>query len=221
MLLQRRVGAFRLIRQHDHALLAGSLAFSWRQNGRSLAGSTALATALHDVVWRAEDERPRLDDASGAPHDFTTVPAPAKRRFVELGVERLALVDPDAAALVAAHHRTLAEGGPVAADSPLAWLRFFDNLSLWICLTPPGSLPEARPTWLDAATVSAPTGVLEVGWEGEDRVRVAPFPFGSPTVLEIPHRDLPARRYASQAELTEAWEASRDLRWAVELVPTG
>jgi hypothetical protein len=220
MLVQRRADALRLIRQHDHALLAGALAFSWRQGGgRALPWVTALATALHDVVWREQDERPLLDPTSGAPHDFTTFPAPDKRRFVELGVERLAQVDPETAALVGDHHRTLAEGGPVAPDSPLAWLRFFDNLSLWICLTPPGSVPEGRPGWLRSATASPPTGALALGWDGDERVRLTPFPFGAPLSVAVPYRDLPSRRYATQAELSEAWESSPVKSWALQLAP--
>jgi hypothetical protein len=218
MLVQRRGGALRLIRQHDHALLAGALAFCWRAaDGGALSARTALATALHDAVWIAEDEQPRLDVASGAPHDFTSLPGSEKRRFVERGLARMGQVDPDAAALVGAHHRALAEGVQVDPASELAWLRFFDNLSLFICLTAPGSLPDARPGWLTAERIVPPTGSLELRWTGDARLGLAPFPFGAPFSLAVPYRDLPVQRYRTAAELSDAWNAAAEERWLLEL----
>jgi hypothetical protein len=219
MLIQRRNGALRLIRQHDHALLAGTLAFAWRTaTGEGPTWETALATALHDVVWREEDRRPRFDPEAGIAYDFTTVPPDHKRDFVEAGIGRLEQVDPALAALVRAHHRSLAKGSRVDPGSQLAWLRFFDNFSLLACLTPPGSLPEAHPPWLATSAVHPPDGSQAVTWRSEDELSLSPFPFGStPLVVEIPYRDLPERRYESEVELRDAWERASKARWRLAL----
>src|SRR5688572_12087398 len=123
MLLQRRADTFRLIRQHDHGMLAGALAFAWRGESRGPGWTTALATALHDVVWQERDQRPHLDPSSGAPEDFVTIHPAEKARFVALGVGRLTALASELGALVGAHHRALAEGTPVDPHSALAWLR--------------------------------------------------------------------------------------------------
>ena len=47
MLIQQRARVLRLIRQHDHALLSGSLAFAWRSERESPLAPSIL-TALGD-----------------------------------------------------------------------------------------------------------------------------------------------------------------------------
>jgi hypothetical protein len=217
MLIQHREHTYRLIRQHDHALLAGALALAWRTaDGETLAPRTTLATALHDAVWIEEDQLPRLDPATGAPHDFTTIPAETKRAFVERGVVSLASVEPAVAELVGAHHRALAEGAPVDPGTALAWVRFFDNLSLFICLTPPGT--TTHPRWLSWRTLDAPDGAaLSLAWAGPDSLTIAPYAFGAPATVTLPFRDLPRRRFESQEDLNHAWEHAPEQQWSVVL----
>ena len=220
MLVQERQTALRLVRQHDHALLAGQLAAAWALGGNRTRWITVLATAWHDVVWQEEDRAPRLDPRSGRPHDFTTLPAERKRAFVEEGMARLEALDPAVATLVAQHHRALA-GSPAQDPAPdLPWLRFFDDFSLFICLSPPGSLAEGRPPWLGPERLRPPHGgALSVTWEGEDTLLVQPYPFATaPLQLLIPYRDLPRRGYSGQRDLQEAWEAAPERSWALSLV---
>jgi hypothetical protein len=214
MLTQHREDVLRLIRQHDHALLAGALAFAWRgPDGAGIPWTTALATALHDVVWMEEDRIPRVDPVTGAPYDFTTLPPALKRAFVDAGVERLATLDPEVAALVSAHHRTLATRASVDPDPPLAWLRFFDNLSLFLCLTAPGT--TSIPPWLsDSLTPPAP---LTLRWLGPDSVGVRPYPFGAPVRGVLPYRDVPRRRYPDQGALSRAWNDATTHEWFLRL----
>jgi hypothetical protein len=218
MLVQRREHVFRLIRQHDHALLAGALAFAWRlDHGGTLSMNTALATALHDVVWRDEDQRPRLNPDAGAPHDFVSIPPRVKQAFIQRGVEHIDALDTEVAHLIAAHHRTLADGTPVEPDSELAWLRFFDNLSLFVCLTPPGSLSELHPRWLGSPLRIPPRGaVLSLRWTRADELTLEPFPFGARFSVSLPYRDLPSGTYDEEG-LARAWSRSAEARWTVSL----
>lgn len=217
MLVQARARGLRLIRQHDHALLAGELAGAWRasDDGDRLRWRLVLATALHDAVWWTEDRQPRLDPGTRGPHDFASLPAPMKRRFIAEGTARLEGLDPEVAALVRAHHETLLGGSHGEHDPDLAWLRFFDNLSLFACLTPPGALEEARPPWLRSSVLRTPEGgSLSLEWRGENELSLSPFLLASaPFTVEIPHRDLPPGPYVAQEALRDAWEGASEARW--------
>jgi hypothetical protein len=224
MLIQRRERAIRLIRQHDHALLSGVLAFAWRAGtGRGPGWRTALATALHDAVWLEEDRRPRFDPGTGMPHDFTTVSASHKRDLVDSGLRRLRAAEPEVAALVQEHHASLAESTQVDPGSELAWLRFFDNLSLFACLTPPGSLVAAHPPWLNSAALRPPDGgSLTATWRNGDELVLSPFPFGSSFIAaEVAYRDLPSGRFADDAALQDAWDRAATRRWRLTLSDGG
>ena len=220
MLVQERQGTLRLIRQHDHALLAGELAAAWRgeERGERPDLRVVLATSLHDALWREADLRPRLDRSSGRPHDFTSFPEAEKTVMVEAGVQRLAAVEPGVAELVARHHRTLTEGTSEAAPD-LSWLRFFDNLSLFVCLTPPGSVEAARPPWLSEKLRRPPSGTgLVTSWVDDDLLTLRPFPFeGEALRLRVRCRDIPGRSYRSDEELAEAWASAPEITWTVVL----
>jgi hypothetical protein len=218
VLIQEREASLRLIRQHDHALLAGGLASAWRTQDRApLPIRTVLASALHDAVWREEDRAPRFDPERGRPFDFITIPAGRKRSLVEQGVRALAELDPEVAALVKDHHQALAERLELDPGTQLAWVRLFDNLSLLACLTAPGSLEAARPRWL-SAQLSPPHGPeFSASWRG-DALVLFPAPFAGALVHALPYRDLPRVAYRDGRHLQEAWEAAPEQVWRVEIV---
>lgn len=129
----------------------------------------------------------------------------------------------DAAGRVAARDVGRDPGGRVLrrARRWLRWLKFFDGLSLRLCLASP-DVPEASvPPWMeregDVETPEGPASSLR--WHGPDRAVLDPFPLCGPLDLEIPVRDLPGRRYADQEELTEAWEAAPERTWRLFLSP--
>jgi hypothetical protein len=218
VLIQEREASLRLIRQHDHALLAGALASMWRTEDRaSLPIRTVLASALHDAVWREEDRAPRFDPVRGRPFDFITVPVERKRIFVEEGVRALVALDPGVAALVQAHHEALAEGFEVDPGSQLAWVRLFDNLSLLACLTAPGSLVASRPRWLSARFPPPEGPELSASWRG-DALVLSAAPFDGPLAYALPYRDLPRVTYRDSHDLQEAWEAAPEQELRVEIV---
>jgi len=132
-------GSLLLVRQHDHALLAGELAARWEERP---SGLLVLAVALHDVAWRGLDRTPRFDPERGAPFAFTDHPLHEKLRAYREGIDRQAAVHPYTALLGSRHYssflsaeragaflsaerdrrdrlrRRLAEGGGVFAGEP-------------------------------------------------------------------------------------------------------
>lgn len=222
MLVQLREDGLRLVRQHDHALLAGRLASAWTSPPVGpVPWSTVLATSLHDVVWIREDRLPRLNAVSGRPHDFTSLPTSRKNEMVEEGLRRLHDVSPELARLVGAHHRSLAEGPPTESDPELTRVRLFDTLSLQLCLTPPGA--EQPPAWLRHPGDLAPDGfrLPALGWTGPETATLSPFPFPRPLDVSIPVRDLPPGPYGDQATLERAWRNAPERPWPIRLAPSG
>jgi len=209
MLIQERPLGLRLIRQHDHGLLAGEIASHWQLGGQRLPWPTILATSLHDVVWVDQDLHPRLDPGTGRPYDFLTIPSATRRPFLELGLTRLQAVEPELAGLVKAHHDALASTTAPDPSSEAAWVGFFDHLSLFVCLTEPGSIPDSHPPWLPFPRAT-PTGeVVDARWRSESRVALSPYPFG-PGRLEVavPYRELASRRFETACMLRDAWDAA-------------
>lgn len=210
MLVQPRADALRLVRQHDHGLVAGALAGGWRAPPcpSGLPWTTVVAASLHDVAWQEEDRAPRLDPTTGRPHDFLTLPDEARERMRE-GLGRLEEIDPTVGALVREHHEALRENRDPTGEA--AWVRFADVLSLHVCLTAPGGDPSALPGWLGPGAFVPPGGgaTLATTWLEPSLLRFEPFPFaGRELRLEIPFRDLPRRRYLDPADLRRAWESS-------------
>lgn len=105
----------------------------------------------------------------------------------------------------------------------LAWLKFFDGLSLRLCLAPPEVPEGAVPPWMDRDEALEPPGgsPIELRWRGPDRAVLDPFPLRGPLVLEIPVRDLPARRWDGREELAGAWEEAPERTWRLSLSPPG
>lgn len=247
MLVQRRPDALRMIGQHDHALAAGRMARAWRDpDGEALDLELILATTLHDAPWRAADRRPRLDPATGQPCDFITYPREEKYAFLARGIDELAGLHPRVGILVSLHHESfLGEdglpewreqeavrrehlfprlpGGTEDLDADLALLQLFDNLSLLLCLTPPGSDPGSVPSWLGNERLFALPGtdlVLEREWRGPDVLALRPFPFAVRAVeLELPYRDLPGGTFRSAEELDRAWHDATLRVWRPRLEP--
>lgn len=203
-----------------------------------------LATALHDAPWREADRRPRLYPATGAPFDFVTYPREEKYAFLARGLDELEAIHSRVGILVSLHHESFlgenalpgwrereaarrarlsrragdhAEG----AEADLALLQLFDNLSLFLCLSPPGSDPDSVPGWLTGDGLYAVPGggpILERQWVGPDTLALRPFPFGGEVELEIPYRDLSPGPFGSQEELDGAWESASDGVWRPRLV---
>jgi hypothetical protein len=208
--------ALHLIRQPDHAHLAGAIMAQCRPlDTRQRRPSILRAIAEHDNGWTEEDETPLFNEMSGGVYDFMTAPLAVRLRVWPRGVARLAAV-PWTAALVAQHADTIydryhsdpdwrtffadirrrrdalvAETGLTLEDlvDDYAFVRLGDLISLAFCT---GWPEEHR---FDKVTVR-PAGT---------RVIVSPDLFGRPIPIEITARSLPNVRYRSASALTAAF----------------
>ncbi|MFW6200696.1 MAG: DUF3891 family protein [Gemmatimonadota bacterium] len=196
MLIQSRRDRLRLIRQHDHGLVSGELAAAWEGSLGSGAWDrvVVLAASLHDLGWRELDETPRWNHDTGRPYDFLDFPPEAKYEAASEGIDRIEELHPYAAVLASLHYSTFGSPGrpsdfagdeedrrvelldslgdeapgPRQIQADLQALRLFDNLSLFLCLTPPGAEASSRPSWLTPDLLRLPPwAVSERGSAGE------------------------------------------------------
>ena len=140
--------------------------------------------------------------------------------MVEEGLERLRQLSPELAGPVEKHHRALARGASPGSDPELTRIRFFDILSLRICLTAPGA--RDAPPWLRETEAVTPDGyrLPTLRWDGAAAATLDPFPFPRPLELTVPVRDLPRGPYPDQATLEKAWTEAPASAWTVRLSAT-
>jgi Protein of unknown function (DUF3891) len=242
MLVQRRAGCFRLIRQNDHALFAARLAQEWTGRGRDEAPPfrAVAAIALHDLAWAAADAEPEWDAALARPRAFDAVDDEYREALYAPGLDAVERIDPYAALLASFHYarflpadssfaraergrrERLASALPpetvAHVDAHRTLLRHLDLLSLFLLLADPGG--EDPPGWLGANAVgdTAPGGRLTLRWVGPDAVAIRPFPFRRPFRVSARARDVP-RDVPSASALREAWRSSAPRDVAVSLGP--
>lgn len=249
MLVQhRRDGRLRLFRQHDHALAAAELAAGWIGIGREpapLSFELILATALHDLAWIRLDDAPRLDPEGGLPLAFHEFPVGEKVSGYGRGLDRVGEVHPYAGLLGSLHYasfpdvageetfqtaerarrrrlRRYLDLGPEDEDRvnrDLEFLRQFDALSIFLCLTPPSASADSQPRWVEGARhAELPDGgTVHFTWIDDEVVHVDPFPFRGTLELRLPYRELDAGPFGSRRELEEAWEKAPEAVWWVEV----
>jgi Protein of unknown function (DUF3891) len=106
MILQEQGDQLLIIRQTDHALLAGFLAREWG-NGLfkrpELFECFCLAVREHDNGWSEWEQAPQIDPKTRLPYSFTSIPTQEHMALYECGVERILNVDRYAALLVSLH----------------------------------------------------------------------------------------------------------------------
>lgn len=106
MILYEQDNEIVIIRQTDHALLAGFFAREW---GNELFKkpepfeSFRLAAAEHDNGWREWEILPKVDPATFLPYSFMSIPTEAHIALYQHGIERILKVDHYAALLVSMH----------------------------------------------------------------------------------------------------------------------
>lgn len=167
----RKDGGAECIMQAHHALLSGVLAAAWRPT--RLPPRVVQAIGWHDDPWRPVDREPTLNPETGWPEDFVDVSIEQKVDFYREGIDSLEAVDPYVAYLVSRHYTTFAGTRDVealcgperkrrerlearlserqlqGADRAIAWMKYFDVWSLYLCLGGPEAADAAVPPWLD------------------------------------------------------------------------
>jgi hypothetical protein len=211
-----------LITQPDHARLAAEIVEAWTADGlpaHPRRETILLATCEHDNGWREPDAAPTVDER-GRPHDFASAPAPIRQGVWPRGVTRLAARSPYAAALVAQHALTVYERYRGDRD----WTSFFARMERMRDELLEKGVGTPDPFFDDYRFVRLGDLVSLVfcnGWTAPeeelgvrvslagDRVVVTPDPFGGRAVpLTVRARRVPARPYASDADLRQALSAA-------------
>ena len=212
-------GQLLLIRQTDHAALAGRIMRAWRRDGLLSSPRREvilLATHRHDDGWIDQDRAPLVGDTSGEVLDYLHAPDDVRRGIWPRGVAVLS-AHPYAAALVAQHAlhlfdkyraepswqdfftlmeqlraEQLAAAAPRTEDdlrSDYFFVRMGDLLSLQFC-----------DDWYETQC----HGPYMSTWDGE-RLTVTPDPFeGSEVSLTVTGRCLTVRVFSTGAELEQA-----------------
>jgi hypothetical protein len=216
MLIRRNAqGEVHAIDQAHHAHLSGILAGSWRAR---LHARLVAAITLHDDPWRDADSVPRLNPQTGLPHDFIDYPVERRVDLYCDGLDALERLDSYVAFMVSKHYTTFAGTRDVEpfqtrerarrdrlvplldetlvehADDDLRWMKYFDVLSLHICLTGPDVDESDLPIWLRDSTAwsTAPDGTeLDLEWLAPDHLAVSPWPFAEDGIVwELRQRPL-------------------------------
>jgi hypothetical protein len=220
MIVRSEAGRLLLIRQPDHAHLSETVMKRCVPlSARSRRASILHAIGEHDNGWAEEDASPLVDPATGGVPDFVGAPLNVRHRVWPRAVARLA-GDPWAGALVAQHAITIYERYRPEA----AWTPFFAEMErMRHGMLGASGLPLNE---LEADYVFVRLGDLVsltfcTGWTDEQRsgawtvrlsgtrVGVTPDAFGGATIpMEIAAREIPNRRYESDAELREALGAA-------------
>ena len=106
MILQEDGDSLILIRQTDHAVLAGFFAREW---GNDLFprpepfASFCLAVAEHDNGWRDWELLPQVDPKSRLPYSFMSLPTETHMALYQRGIDRMIKADTYAGLLVSMH----------------------------------------------------------------------------------------------------------------------
>jgi hypothetical protein len=207
-----------LIRQPDHAELAGRIMTAWRADKfseRPTRERALRATSQHDVGWitglDGGDDAPRVNPETGAPFGFVDAPLSVRQGVWPRAIDKLAAEDTYVAALVAQHALTVYRrysGDP-------EWQPFFRQMEL---RRDDLVAPDAFSTFLLDYTIVGLGDLFSLifcsGWRDPylmesyqailhgDCLRIAPDPFEGATVpLDVEARRIPARAYRSDADL--------------------
>lgn len=211
MIVREEPDAYMLVKQHDHALIAGEFAKHWRERPRPFA-PTLYAIDNHDVAWQELDLSVRWNEEAGKPYSFVDYPTGPKLRAYGHGIDRVEGRDPYAACLCSMHYASLVQRVEGAAgarfveaetrrqakikgvmsdeglrnlEHNLRFLQLCDGLSLFVCLNKPGGTdyPPPYPVGFQLGGTK-----FEPVWEDRFALRLYPNPFSEPFDLAVPYQ---------------------------------
>lgn len=110
MILQENGERVMLIRQTDHAVLAGYFAREWGNEFYPRPEpfeSFRLAVSEHDNGWREWELLPQIDPKTRLPYSFMSVPTESHMALYQRGIERMVKADRYAGLLVSMHCASL------------------------------------------------------------------------------------------------------------------
>ncbi|MCD8510506.1 MAG: DUF3891 family protein [Bacillus sp. (in: Bacteria)] len=177
MIVIESSGGFRLIEQHEHAIISGFLAEAWRDDlfiGKNRRHEVELAIKNHDACWQRLDKNPILNAKKGRPVSFIDFPLEEKIDAYRSGVDEMLEQNDYAAFLISLHYTSFFRGklddenGQRFKDQEQTrqkqlrqkldvngedvqfhfdLLQLCDNLSLYLCMNEWGSSKEEEYPW--------------------------------------------------------------------------
>lgn len=171
MIIREHTNEFVMIKQHDHAQISKQL-YEYLSEpflpDLTYRSSVSEAIRQHDVGWIPFDETPFWNDQTNKPYSFTDFPTEPKTVLYEHGINEVETYDQYAALLCSEHYLRFLEKSTNQAAKTFVqkeqarqtrllnqldiegnnwkthydYLRFFDQLSLFICLNEPGTPQE-------------------------------------------------------------------------------
>lgn len=224
---------FRCVTQSDHAALAAEIFALWRLDGMpDHPRREALLRAIreHDNGWRETDAAPLVDIASGAPHDFRSLPGGARDALWERSTTRHAANDPYVALLITTHALRLHED----RRHETSWTAFLERMEMrWQELSLLAAIDEATVTADYRLLALADTVSLALcgasiprfqraGYTAQlaaETLHLKPFPLAGATTFRLNCRSIPQRRYPSDTDLAVALATARWETTPVRLAP--
>ena len=242
MLIRKTIDdRFECITQEQHAFASGLLAAAWQRT--RLDPHLVQVIGVHDTPWRRADQGLLFDEATGLPHDFITYPMDQKVHMYSEGLDEIEEIDPLAAYLVSLHYTTFSGtrdhepltrpeqarrerlerfvGDDVDVDDALGWIKFFDILSLYLCLTGPRAEPGSIPRWLDGdGWQTSPDGAeLALEWRDDRTLSLQAWPFVEDE-LRVPLRmRVFDSRFSNASDMRRAWSACEPTQRSLLLQP--
>ncbi|SFS64725.1 DUF3891 family protein [Marininema halotolerans] len=210
MIVRRIEEGFLLIKQHDHGKVSGQFADHWLLGGRP-GKSLRTAAWWHDVGWEELDQRVKMDPEAEEPYSFIDYPLSEKLTAYRHGLDHVQQLDPLAGCLCSLHYATFFQGTsePEALrflqeeedrqarlkqkmsqeersllPEGLAFLRLCDDLSLFLCLNPPGH--NQHPWYKEGIHYNDWT--LVPHWNNHSELQFAPGIIDDPFPIAIPYQ---------------------------------
>jgi hypothetical protein len=201
-----------------------------------LAWGAHNALDQHDPAWIPFNEE------KGRVHDFITMPGERKLEVYQPGHDIYEAIHPYVGLLLSLHYGSFFPDNPTyaayledlearksrlcaqlgyesAQDARVQrdWerLKFFDLLSLFVCLRAPGSRLEDAPVWIKGE-LELEGESIAMGWASEDVLEVSGWP-GRGLRFELPYRDVPMRRYRDATDFVSAWSGATERVWTLRV----
>ncbi|WP_185971071.1 DUF3891 family protein [Alkalicoccobacillus porphyridii] len=220
MIIRQKAQEIECIKQHDHAYISGKVAEHWIE---AVHDEVKVGIFEHDRAWIPLDEYIEKDPERNLPHDFISYPLQPKLQAYTRGLDEVQEQSAYASLLCSRHYcsffsgtitsqpevkqfleqerlrqtqilEQLQPGSEEDIEREFKLLQFCDDVSLYICMNPPGIPKSDEVSWFRdgfSQTFSfAPDGI-HARWLNDTDIQLKPFPFIEPLTLSFPVYTLP------------------------------
>lgn len=253
MLIYERKNDFVLVEQNNHAILSADLFNQLRgdlfdENRRS---DVLFAIRNHDRAWIGIDATPLWNDEKNAPYSFIDLPSLLKLPHYQYGIDWVERKSKYAALLCSQHYasffshakneaeleyyqyelerqnRLRVESGNVSDkgnNNHLDVLKFFDKLSIYICINEPGVSKDNEFGWYRDGFEGTDQlfdvngGKIVAHWLNEKSVGLTVFPFKQKFEISVPTKSV-SKHIIQEQGLAKAYRTTPLTIRTVEIGP--